>query len=477
MNKIIYANSRKSRDPPHFFSGDETITRLYTSKASDIRMRTRKKNESGILNQNICGSNQGYSTWKEDDPQGNGFTYCNTAYTGALYNFGSSFREKDIGNLIWLMFQSGDYFRFRNLELIADSHFGHLTPIIFLKSWGVFSTVSFNAHSRVGVQGIKELSKQELDKNQVQNIIDEKSQKQSATQVFDPYASPSSSDSEDVRAKENLRARKMTGIKFFEEFLKIEPKGTYRVWESEYDLPTGRKASIYLHAINDAKPVYRISTKHAALPKKSVMMIGTDKKCGKKVKSAVDTSPAHASFRKFMGFNDQSDAKRSFIGLSSRYYKMWPKHLVAKTLEDAIINAYLNYLLDPLCPIETWPTFLYCLVDEFLVVGENMRTQTTNPIYQRSFPRKSKRPRPGSDKVLQQGTQCRGGVLVKSIKLLHRDKRTQMCIFCGRSKARYKCRSCGAHLCLQFPNESEGLSFPRNGPPCFLRYHGIEKYN
>ena len=82
LNKIIYGNSRKSRDPPKFFSGDETITRLYTTKATDICMRTSKKNESSILNQNLCGSNQGYSTWKDGDPQGNGFTFCNTAYTG-----------------------------------------------------------------------------------------------------------------------------------------------------------------------------------------------------------------------------------------------------------------------------------------------------------------------------------------------------------------------------------------------------------
>ena len=55
LNKIVYGNSRKARDPPGFVSGDETITRLYTRKATDVRMRTKKKNESGILNQNICG--------------------------------------------------------------------------------------------------------------------------------------------------------------------------------------------------------------------------------------------------------------------------------------------------------------------------------------------------------------------------------------------------------------------------------------
>ena len=43
LNDIIYSNSRNARDPPGYISGDETITRLYKRKATDIRMRTSKK--------------------------------------------------------------------------------------------------------------------------------------------------------------------------------------------------------------------------------------------------------------------------------------------------------------------------------------------------------------------------------------------------------------------------------------------------
>ena len=32
-------------------------------------MRTQKKNESGLLNQNLCGSNEGFVTWKNGDPK------------------------------------------------------------------------------------------------------------------------------------------------------------------------------------------------------------------------------------------------------------------------------------------------------------------------------------------------------------------------------------------------------------------------
>ena len=206
---------------------------MYTKKATDVRMRTSKKNESGILNQNLCGSNQGYSTWKKGDPEGNGFTFCNTAYTGAHYNFGNPFREKDIGNLIQLIFESGDYFRFKNIEMIADSHFGHLTPVAFLSSWGVTATCSFNVKNRSGVKKIPEFSKQILEKEDVQAIINERVMEESVDQKFDPYASSSSSESEE-EIEEKVKVRKMTRLKLFEKLLQLKEKGSYKVWKTTF---------------------------------------------------------------------------------------------------------------------------------------------------------------------------------------------------------------------------------------------------
>ena len=133
FSDIVYENSRNSRDTPNTISGDETITRLYTRKATDIRMRTRKKNESGIMNQNLCGSNEGYMNWSSNHPKASGFTFANMAYPGASYNVGSMFREKDIGNLLQLVFSCGEYYRFKNIELVADSHFGHVLPMIYAR--------------------------------------------------------------------------------------------------------------------------------------------------------------------------------------------------------------------------------------------------------------------------------------------------------------------------------------------------------
>ena len=162
----------------------------------------------------------------------------------------------------------------------------------------------------------------------------------------------------------------------------------------------------------------------------------------KKEKFEIQTTPAHKCFRMKMGFNDQSDAKRSFIGLSSKYYRRWPQKLVAKTLEDACINAYANYLLDCACPVEPWPVFLYWLVQELIDSGENMRKRKMKPHekFTRSNKPKSKRPRPGSDKELIRGSKCRGGRLAIAIQKLPRSKRTRVCAFCGRQKAAYKCR-------------------------------------
>ena len=111
-------------------------------------------------------------------------------------------------------------------------------------------------------------------------------------------------------------------------------------------------ATIFLHSVLDSKPVYRISTKYGALPLVKMTVTDVDSKTGSKEKIEILTTGAHKCFRKKMGFNDQSDAKRSYIGISGRYYKRWPQHILGKTMEDCIINGFNNYLLDPNCPIE-----------------------------------------------------------------------------------------------------------------------------
>ena len=250
------------------------------------------------------------------------------------------------------------------------------------------------------------------------------------------------------------------------------------MWRADISPLPDFKIPIFFHSVNDSKPVYRISNKYAVLPRVEMNMTEFDPDVGKKVSVVKQTSEAHKTFRLKMGFNDGSDRMRQMIGLSGRYYRSWPKHIVAKTLEDAIINAYGNYLLDPSCPVEPFTTFLYQVVQEFLDSGKNLRQKSVDQgSYKRSYMQRLKRPRPGSDAALQRGAKCRGGRDIGSFRIVDPKDRTKQCAFCGRQKAMWMCRSCNAHLCIARRKPTKfGKQFPLNGPTCYQRYHGMNVF-
>ena len=106
---------------------------------------------------------------------------------------------------------------------------------------------------------------------------------------------------------------------------------------------------------------------------------------------------------------------------------------MAKTLEDCITNAYLNYLLDPGCKVEPWPVFLTHLVQELLDSGEDMRVRKLCTPPSRGFRRihkalSNKRPRPGSDESLLIGERCPGGHHIISQKFLELGEKLSMCV-------------------------------------------------
>ena len=136
-------------------------------------------------------------------------------------------------------------------------------------------------------------------------------------------------------------------------------------------------------------------------------------------------------------------------------------------------------MLDPGCQKEDWITFCLYLVQELLDSGDNLRHKSSRNtvLYKRSNLKPLKRPRPGSDEIFKYGLRCRGGNSTMSIKYLPYALRTKKCVFCGRARASYKCRSCKMHLCIKPPETSaSGIRFPLNGPPCYVRFHGINKY-
>ena len=387
-----------------------------------------------------------------------------------------------MGNLVQLLFTCGNYFRYKDTELITDAHFGHFVPVAYLRLQNVFVTSSFNAKQRLGVSKIDELGKSKLSKEEHEALLQVYKRAESKLQEDESESKTESDDSAvGEEKKERLFSKKFrhckSKVEFFEKGISLEEKGSWKVQQTTFRVLPHRSVNIQLHAINDSKPVYRISSKYAALPLVELNVTRKNPENFRKEKVSVKTTLAHKYFRKKMGFNDQSDSKRSRIGLSAKYFKRQPQKLVAKTLEDAVINAYCNYLLDPGCLDESWPTFVYNLVQEFIDSGANMRERRKEPNKFKSIhDRGIKRPRADSDLVRNRGLNCPGANMFEKLKEVPTSSRTRQCAFCERRHASHKCRACNMHLCVKTPKPNNGRTYSSNGPCCFLRYHGISSF-
>ena len=168
---------------------------------------------------------------------------------------------------------------------------------------------------RIGVSNIPELSKRSLTKEEKKEL----EQRVKPPGPFDPLASSEDELNNSVDVKK-LRSVK-TPYDYFTKSMSMQPKGSYKVWQTVFDLGVA-KVPIYLHAINDSKPVFRITNRYADRPAAEMTFSTKNDITGRKEDVSVATSMAHKVFRKEMGNNDQSDAKRSMIGLSAMYYKL-----------------------------------------------------------------------------------------------------------------------------------------------------------
>ena len=217
------------------------------------------------------------------------------------------FREKDMGNLIQLLFTCGNYFRDKNIELVTDAHFGHFVPVAYLRLWKVFVTSSFLAKQRIGLSGIKELSKEKLNKQQLNTLLRSIEEDEKEDKVDEDDSETESDDSavgesEQKQKVVKLLSRAKTNMDFFEKQISLKPKGSYKVWKTTFQIIPNRSVSLYLHAINDSKPVYRISTRYAALPLVEMNVTANNDETGRKEKVSILTTEAHRCFRKKNGF-------------------------------------------------------------------------------------------------------------------------------------------------------------------------------
>ena len=128
---------------------------------------------------------------------------------------------------------------------MTDAHFGHLVPVAFLSFWNVFVTASFNAKTRKGISNIEELSTRKLSKEEIQELkqVEEVEEEKAPLDI-------ESSDSEyghtgyDKPMKKKSKAFK-SKLQFFENQLKLEEKGGYRVWQTVLSI-LGRRKLLYI---------------------------------------------------------------------------------------------------------------------------------------------------------------------------------------------------------------------------------------
>ena len=129
-----------------------------------------------------------------------------------------------------MIFESGYYFRFKNIELITDSHFGHLVPIAFCRLWGLYCTSSVLV-SRKGVSKLDFLSNKKLTKEEIHKKNEEL--ELAVANDEEKLYVEEKEKVEDARLgycdkKKNPKTLK-SNLAFFEHGLSQKPKGYYRV--------------------------------------------------------------------------------------------------------------------------------------------------------------------------------------------------------------------------------------------------------
>ena len=116
-----------------------------------------------------------------------------------------------------------------------------------------------------------------LEKHELEKLMAAWGNKNKA--LFDSSSDSGDSGTEYATTKKKKKktekslSKSKTRRTFFEKELKLKDKGTYQVWKSEISV-LGRKIHIFLHAVNDSKIVYRISTRYGAKP--AVKMVFTN---------------------------------------------------------------------------------------------------------------------------------------------------------------------------------------------------------
>ena len=92
---------------------------------------------------------------------------------GRRYEFGYSTPSKLFGSMLFLIFTTGNYLRYRNTTMVTDSAFGFGESVIFLCLWGMKCVTSIRASQKSCFSKITEF-KEAFDEQQRLKIAKKK---------------------------------------------------------------------------------------------------------------------------------------------------------------------------------------------------------------------------------------------------------------------------------------------------------------
>ena len=214
-----------------------------------------------------------------------------------------------------------------------------------------------------------------------------------------------------------------------------------------------------------------------------------------------------------MGHVDQRDVKAEVMALTSSLERHWGQKQLSFCIESAISCAHGNYNLDPIAESEHFTRWHDMFIQECLDESNNYRTYNVNSKKRKrssddsGFPmkhfklthKKHARVRRVRKSVQRpygvaptKGLECPVRDDLASFVRLDPEPGTEKndtpkpkrkkCAFCGRGKTLYKCKGCQLRFCMKppvhltIPNSDPPRCFPSNGPWCWHRSHGHNKW-
>ena len=185
LKPSLFCNIQNSREQPSIFVGNKQNT-PFTGKLSVTRKRLQKKTSKWLEYFSIATSNKGYEGYKDElrkeskDSEKYGEVIISDVCAfklnwimdgGPRYEVSSSSPLKMFGSMMFLIFQMGNYIRYKHIYLISDSTYGSVEAMFFISLWGIRRVTRFRIRHCRGFLDLEELenafkSRKKINKGQ-----------------------------------------------------------------------------------------------------------------------------------------------------------------------------------------------------------------------------------------------------------------------------------------------------------------------